>query len=156
MNKKELLNSFEKGYELIIAKLNQCPEKFLDYKPTPTSWSAREIIIHLVDSEANSYVRMRIGIAENGQPVTPYDQNKWAENLQYENQSLADNLELFKNLRSTTHKVLAKLNKDDWDNYFERGRITLVQHIQMAVEHVNVHLNQIVRNYESWISKSKN
>ena len=153
MNKKELIIEYLKGYELIVNTIDPLPREVFDFKPAPDKWSIREIIIHLVDSEVNSYIRFRTAIAENGKQVSVYDQNKWADTLLYEIQSIDDNLELFKFLRKNTYKLFINLPDKNWENNFlhpERGNLTLLEYLEEMTEHVSQHLNQIIRNYEQW------
>jgi len=58
------------------------------YKPGPDRWSIHEIIVHLADSEANSYIRCRRFIAERGSRVMGYDENRWGNSLNYHGRSL--------------------------------------------------------------------
>lgn len=159
MDKTTLLNDYQKGYEVIIDTLNELPNEVFDYKPSPNSWSVREIIIHIVDSDVNAYTRLRTAIAESGQAVSPYNQDKWACNLCYEIQSIDDNLELFKQLRKLTHYLLLNISDSAWNNFFihpERGNLTVTEYLKLIVDHVNAHVNRMLRNYEDWQSRSKN
>ena len=158
-NKTEILNEYQKGYELIIDMLNELPNEVFDYKPSEDKWTVRDIIVHIVDSELNGSIRLRNAIAENGHTVTPYDQDKWAKQLFYEFQSIDDNLELFKHLRILNHKLLLNIDHKTWENnYFshpERGNITVHEHIKELTEHIETHISQILRNYEHWQEHSK-
>ena len=133
MKKQELITEYLKGYELITNTIDPLPREVFDFKPAPDKWNIREIITHIVDSDINSYVRFRIAIAESGKQVTAYDQDKWANALLYEIQSIDDNLELFKFLRKNTYKLLINLSDETWDNFFlhpERGKLTLLDHLE--------------------------
>ena len=46
----------------------------------PEGWSARQIIHHLADSEAQSYARLRRLVAEPGTLIQGYDEGAWGEN----------------------------------------------------------------------------
>lgn len=158
-NKTEILSEYQKGYELIIDMLNELPNEVFDYKPSDDKWTVREIIVHIVDSELNGSIRLRTAIAENNHSVTPYDQDKWAKLLLYGQQSIDDNLQLFKQLRSVNYKLLQNLDYKAWgSNYFshpERGKITVPEHIKELTQHIDTHINQILRNYEHWQEHSK-
>jgi len=36
------------------------------YRPAPDRWTIHEIVVHIADSEANSYIRCRRCLAEKG------------------------------------------------------------------------------------------
>lgn len=157
MGNKEKLDSFLKGYSLILETIKGYPKELMEYKPAPEKWSINEIVVHLADSEANSFVRLRSALAENGKGISPYDQDKWAVNLRYASQDSKENLELFKLLRITTHKMLSLLPEANWNNYFdhpERGKISVDAHILEMIQHVDTHIRQINRNKEAWKLKS--
>ena len=73
------------------------------FRPSKDRWTLHEVIIHITDSEANSYIRGRRFLAEPGGTVLGYDEEKWAVELGYPDQSTEDALELFKWLRHNTY-----------------------------------------------------
>ena len=84
------------AYEKLIAALPHFPREMWQYRPAPDRWTIHEIIVHIADSEANSYVRCRRFIAEPGSTVMAYDEMAWAQRLNYHAQSPEAALELFK------------------------------------------------------------
>ncbi|HXW62995.1 MAG TPA: hypothetical protein VEJ45_10365, partial [Candidatus Acidoferrales bacterium] len=62
--RRQVLESFGRAPVLLSTILRQLPKKMWLYKPSPDRWSIHEIIVHLADSEASSYVRCRHQIAE--------------------------------------------------------------------------------------------
>lgn len=153
MQDNKILETYNNGYNKLLDVLYNIPTEAIDYKPAPDKWSVREVIIHLVDSEANGFVRIRKALAENGTPITPYDQDKWAQSLHYDSQSIDENLELFKILRNLTCRLLKQIQDDEWNNYMahpERGNISVIDYINELIEHVDTHIKQILRNYDSW------
>ena len=58
--------------------MKQFPKEMWDFKSELNPWSIHNIIVHITDSEANSYIRCRRFIAEPGQhnalPVTAIDE----------------------------------------------------------------------------------
>ncbi|MFI5144891.1 MAG: DinB family protein [Ignavibacteria bacterium] len=155
MSDNKLLETYNNGYNRILDVLYNIPTEAIDYKPAPDKWSIREVIIHLTDCEANGFVRIKKALAENGEPVTPYDQDKWAAHLHYDSQSIDENLELFKMLRNLLTKLLYQIQDDEWHNYMahpERGNITVKDFIDEMNEHVETHIKQILRNFDSWKS----
>ena len=99
MNTEErsrLIESYGDAYRQLAEALNTFPAEVWQYKPSPERWSTHEIIVHIADSEANSYVRVRRGIAEPGSQILGYDQDGWAVRLNYHDQSTGDYLQLWR------------------------------------------------------------
>src|SRR4051794_27667125 len=102
----KMIESYGRAYDTLVEGLKQFPREMWHFKPSPDYWSVHELVVHITDSEANSYVRARRFIAEPGQPVMAYDESGWAKALNYDEQSPEDALELFRWLRGNTYKLI--------------------------------------------------
>src|SRR5580700_2388569 len=135
-----LVESYGRAYDLVIDGLKEFPEEMWKWKPSLEKWSIHEIIIHLADSEANSYVRCRRLIAEPGSGVYGYDQDKWANLLDYHNQSTDDALELFKSLRKGSYDLLKTVPDKIWEtatiNHSENGIMTFEEWLKDYEAHI--------------------
>ena len=119
-------------------------------------WSIHEIIIHITDSEVNSYVRCRRFIAEPGSGVYGYDENKWAQALGYHHQSVDEALELFKLLRRSSYLLIKDLPDEIWHTatvqHSENGLVHFEEWLTTYEEHIPVHIRQMERNYQAWLA----
>jgi len=61
----------------LVAALDRLPRELWQARPSPDDWTVHEIAVHLCDSEANSYVRLRKAIAEPGGAVAAFDEQRW-------------------------------------------------------------------------------
>src|ERR1700722_4904491 len=77
------LESFGFGPNLLQAALRQFPKKMWCYQTSPDRWSIHDIVIHLADSEASTYVRCRRIIAEPGTAILKFDGERWAKSLAF-------------------------------------------------------------------------
>lgn len=153
MDKNKLLDAYKLGYNELQNSLREFPMEMWDYKPSPDKWSIKEIIIHMVDSEINGYIRCRKIIAENGSTIMPYDQDAWADKLHYMSRSIDTNLELFRIIRIVNYSLLINLPEESWDNYIihpESGNMTLQDYLKIYVDHVEIHTNQMKKNFNEW------
>ncbi len=151
--RKQKIESFGAAYARIRKVLRPMSVEALHYKPDSSSWSTHEIIIHLADAEANGYVRFRRFIAEPGSKVMGYDQDYWADRLDYSGQNMDEALILFKTLRSMTYPLLKKISEEQWFatvEHSERGIMTLEDWLEACDNHVKAHLLQIAGNFEMW------
>ena len=152
------IESYGRAYDLLIEGLEQFPAEMWHYKAAPNGWSIHEIIVHITDSEANSYIRCRRFVAEPGQTVMAYDENGWAVALDYQEQSTAEALELFKWLRHNTYKLIGSLPESVWANIVyhpENGTMTMDDWLGIYERHIPEHLQQMRLNYEAWSNTRK-
>jgi hypothetical protein len=152
------IESYGRAYDLLVEGLKQFPAEMWHFKPAPDRWSIHEIVVHITDSEANSYIRCRRFIAEPGQTVMAYDENGWAVALDYRGQSTDEALELFKWLRYNTYQLIRSLPESVWANtvfHPENGTMTMDDWLGIYERHIPDHLQQMRLNYEAWSNTMK-
>ena len=126
--RKKKIAAYGKAYAMLVRGLKKFPRRMWQFKPSPTDWSIHELIVHIADSEANSYVRCRRFLAEPESAVLSYDEDKWATNLHYHDQSAADALQLFKWLRRKSYLLIENAPDFVWTNrinHSENGWMTM-------------------------------
>src|SRR5687768_5591603 len=107
LERQRKLYTYEHAYGELREALQRFPREMWQFRPRPDGWTIHETIVHITDSEANSFVRCRRLIAEPGSSVMAYDENVWARGLDYHAQSTDDALELFRWLRHSSHALVA-------------------------------------------------
>ncbi len=144
---------YGRAFEQLAAALNEFPKEMWKFKPSPERWSIHEIIIHLADSEANSFVRARVFLAEPGKTIMAYDQDKWTKFMNYHEQDADTALELFRALRKSTYELIRKAPVDAWDRSIvhpEAGLMTMDRWLDIYEHHIPDHINQMRNNFEAW------
>ena len=152
--RRQMLESFGRAPALLSAVLRQLPKKMWLYKPAPERWSIHEIIVHLADSEASSYVRCRHLIAEPGKAVAEFDPARWAGTLGYFHQSTREAIEIIRRLRKMTYQLLITLPEPIWLHTLEipaEGEVSLEKWIERQERHIPHHIDQVKQNYEIWL-----
>ena len=152
-NRKQLLGLYAQASGLLHKALLEFPKAMWKYKPSPKQWSIHEIIIHITDSEINSYVRCRCFIAEPGKTIMAYDQDAWAINLNYHHQSTEEALGLFTLLRHSSLQLIRELPDNIWLNTIshpENGIMTMDDWLQTYADHIPLHIRQMQQVFESW------
>lgn len=148
------MDLYGQGPELLIQALKEFPTTMWTYKPSANSWSIHEVIIHLADSEANSYVRCRCLIAEPGKTIMAYDQDAWAIKLDYHTTSTVEAIEIFKVLRKASYNRIKNIaDESTWNNTIhhpENGLMTMDNWLTEYASHVPIHIVQMKRVYEAW------
>jgi hypothetical protein len=147
--RKEKIEKYGSAYQELAGFIQTLSFEELNYKPAPEKWSGHEIIVHIADSEANSYVRVRKALAEPGQLVMGYDQDVWTKVLDYAHQDMKLHLELFRLLRQASYDLIRNLPEEKWQNQYdhtEYGLVGLETWLDTYAKHVAGHIEQIKRN----------
>ena len=116
----------------------------VDLPPSPTKWSAREVICHLADTELVFAFRLRQALAEPYHVIQPFDQDSWA--ARYAIYDAASALEMFVAAREWNLKLIASITKDELQKKLthpERGEMALGVIIETMAGHDLNHLAQI-------------
>lgn len=156
--RRRKIENYGRAYELLAAALEKFPREMWQFKPAPDRWSIHEIIVHLADAEAHSYVRCRRFIAEPGRDVMAYDQDAWARKLDYHAQGTEDALEAFRWMRQATYNLVRRLPEPAWSAKLahpEHGDYTFDRWLDIYERHTPGHIAQMQRNYDAWLAAQK-
>jgi hypothetical protein len=154
--RQDRLELYGTAFQALSAALNGYPREMWQYRSQVEQWTIHEIIVHIADSEANSFVRLRRLIAEPGSAVMAYDENGWAQRLSYHSQSPADALELFRWLRHNSYVLATSLPEATWAHTIqhpENGLMTMDDWLEVYARHVSDHIAQMDRIYAEWLAR---
>ena len=147
------IKSYGTGYAQLTGALEKFPREMWTFRDDHGCWSIHEHIIHIADSEVNSYIRCRRLIAEPGQSLMAYDENRWADALVYHDQDISDTLELFRWLRHKSLRLIGGLSESIWTHsayHPENGNMTLDDWLDVYERHVPEHIQSMQENYDAW------
>lgn len=148
------IESYGIAYQRLVSALERFPREMWQFRSAPDRWTIHEILIHIADSEANSYIRCRRFIAEPGSTVLGYDENKWSRDLRYHDQSPDDALQLFKWLRHRSYTLIKHLPETVWSNtvsHTESGVMTMDDWLDTYERHIPEHIEQMQINHDAWV-----
>ena len=150
MNLKDAVNSYAQATAEFLNVANELTESQLDASHSG-GWSARQVIHHVADSEAQSYARLRRLIAEPGTQIQGYDEASWGENetLGYKDLPIAHSLDVFKAVRASSLEIIRRLTPAQLDNsgtHSESGEYTLKTWLETYINHPLEHAAQIRSN----------
>lgn len=120
----------------------------LDFHPTPTDWSIREILAHLVDDE--SYVmRLRLErlVKEDHPRLTEHNEQHWFAQRNTTRDAADLLLSDFRLQRAASIQLLRSLRPVDWERSGyqpEYGVLTVANWLDRWVDHDQTHLQQII------------
>lgn len=147
------IESYGSAYAALVTALQAFPRQMWQFRPAPGRWTIHEIVVHIADSEANSYVRCRRLVAEPGSAVLGYDEERWARELHYHQQNPEDALALFKWLRLKSYTLIKDLPESYWSHtieHSESGAMTLDDWLAIYERHVSEHIAQMQAVYQDW------
>jgi uncharacterized damage-inducible protein DinB len=150
MDMKATAQRYEEATAQFLEVVSQLSDSQLDASSNG-SWSARQVIHHVADSEAQSYARLRRLIAEPGTQIQGYDEAGWGENetLGYTELPIDQSLEVFKAVRASTLEIIKRLKPAQLDNsgtHSESGEYTIKTWLETYINHPLEHATQIRRS----------
>lgn len=124
----------------------------LSKREAPKKWSINHVMRHLADSEVVWGWRMRMVLAHDRPPITGYDQDLWADRLNYGAADAAQSLREFGVLRSGNLRLLKSASPEDLKRvgvHAERGDESVEHMMKLYAGHDRLHLQQIERIRQS-------
>ena len=121
-------------------------------------WSIGQIVSHLCDAEIAMSYRLRMALAQSGNSLQAYDQDKWADALYYDKAKCSEKVKLFSILRAANVSLLKCLSPKEWQRYGmheERGKETVERMVQMLAGHDVNHLKQIENICRNIVGKNR-
>jgi len=160
MNKKERdekIEQYGRGFDLLKAALAEVPAEAMKFKPEPTEWSVHEVVVHMADSEAMSALRARKLIVEPGSQLMGYEEAKWADALNYQEQNFEDALQVIKYARLTTYNLLKTLPDEVFTHSVKHPEnpepYTFDRWLTIYANHIPNHIDQIKKAVKIWKEK---
>ena len=154
-SRSEKIAAYGSAYETLVAGLEDFPKEMWHFRDEHGCWSIHEHLVHITDSEVNSYIRCRRLIAEPGEPLMAYDENAWASGLRYTDRSAGGALDLFRILRQQTYDLIKTAPELTWANacyHPENGDMTLDDWLDVYAVHISEHLEYMRENYHAWLA----
>ncbi len=110
-------------------------------------WTVRQVVHHVADSHANSYIRIKLALTEDNPTIKPYDEAAWAE-LSDSKLPIDVSLALTAAVHARLVSVLESMTDADFEKTFrhpERGTVTLGNNLAMYAWHSRHHTAHITR-----------
>lgn len=150
----ELIEKYGTAFAEFAKAVKAIPKEAWFFKSAPKEWSVHQVIVHLADSETNSFLRARRIVAEPGGMLMAYDQDVWADKLDYHNTSTEDALETTRLVRKLTYDFIKRLPDDAWNNSAAHPEYpepyTFDKWLRIYSNHPRDHAGQITENYRLW------
>src|SRR4051812_48078131 len=125
---RSLIEQYEAGAGVLAVATRGLSGEELDAHPVPGTWSIREIVVHLMDSDLVGSERMKRVIAMEEPSLLGYDETAFARALDYASTDVDLAAEVFAINRKMTARILRGLPEEAFDrvgHHSERGSETL-------------------------------
>jgi|CXWL01.1.fsa_nt_gi uncharacterized damage-inducible protein DinB len=143
LSDREAVESYARDADIPARSIVGLTEAQLDALPIPNTWSIRQIVVHLMDSDLIAAYRMKRIIAEDRPRLDVWDENAFVPNLHYEKLSATKAAELFKANRLFMADILRNLPADAFERvalHPDVGELPLRELVRLYVHHVHHHL----------------
>jgi uncharacterized damage-inducible protein DinB len=113
----------------------------------PGGWNLRQLVNHLADSHLHAYTRFMFALAESGATIRPYDQARWADEIEQRRLPPELALAFLHALHARWVALLRTLTDDDFQrsiHHPEHGRaLTVDELLGLYAWHGDHHLAHI-------------
>jgi hypothetical protein len=111
-------------------------------------WTVAQNVHHLVDSHANSYIRLKLILTEENPPLKPYDQDLWAAFPDASQADVSDSLAILRGLHARMVNTYEHVQGDQWarvGNHAVNGAVRVDDLLVTYSDHCDAHIDQITR-----------
>jgi len=148
---RELIECYAAGADALAAAIAGLSPAELNAFPVPGTWSIRQIVLHLMDSDLIGADRMKRVAAEEHPTLIGYNENAFAKTLYGEELDLKLACDLFAMNRQMTAAMLRRLPVEAFARtgyHNEHGDMTLGTFLKNYVEHLEHHLRFVRQKRE--------
>jgi hypothetical protein len=123
-------------------------EQALQTPEAPGKWSVIQVIQHLADSDLVAGYRTRMILTEDRPAIQGYDQDRWAQELRYDQVPVTATLDQLRALRTANLRLWTRLTPEQLERvglHSERGPESAAHLLRLMGAHDLVHRRQIDR-----------
>lgn len=150
---EETIALYAQGPYELEAALDRLAQDALDLTLTADSWSIRQIVHHLAESESLFLMHIKTALADSGHVYVrpPYDQDLWPQSLEYTQRPIEPSVALVQASRNHISQLLHYV-PDSWEKFVltkyvpeeDEGRKTTVSDlVNIQVRHMREHCDEI-------------
>jgi uncharacterized damage-inducible protein DinB len=145
---EEQMARMERTANELAAAIKGVSDAALSQRPDDKSWSAKETLCHVRDTEESFMQRFQLIIEMDEPHFLPADPDRWAVERQYQRNDAGEALQAFRVRRDETMKFLHGLRPEHLDRggvHPTRGRMTVKDFVGLIAWHDDNHLDQLKR-----------
>jgi len=128
-----------------ISALRALPDQEIKDKPSPTKWSRKEILGHMVDSAQNNIRRFIVAQYEES-PRIVYNQDKWVAISHYQEYESADLINLWYLLNKHIVVILENMAEEMKQRESQTEALHTLEWLALDyIKHLKHHLHQVLK-----------
>jgi uncharacterized damage-inducible protein DinB len=119
--------------------------------PIPGTWSIRQIVLHLMDTDLIAAYRIKRIIAEEKPALDLYDENAFAVRLNYDKLEAKAAAEIFRLNRILTGQLLREIPDEAFRRmglHQEMGEMSVSLFVHLYVKHLEHHMRFVTQKLE--------
>lgn len=133
--------------ERLKAAVSGLDDQQLDTPYREGGWTVRQVVHHVADSHANSYIRFKLALTEDWPTIKPYDEAAWAELSDARLLPIQISLDLLAALHARWVSLLEAMGEEDFHKGYVHpetgGRQNLAQALALYDWHSRHHTAHI-------------
>lgn len=127
-----------------LSRLNSVTKEEMAYKPSPTKWSKKELIGHLIDSAQNNTRRFLVAQYEDNPTIT-YKQDNWVAMNNYQQWDPIDLIQLWYLLNRQMANVLKNIPADVSQRTCNTGTSYTIEWLAKDyIKHLKHHIHSVL------------
>ena len=140
----------------VPGRLDRLSKDTVESKPTPSTWSPKEELGHLLDSAANNHQRIVRAQLEDSPAMPGYEQNRWVAVHAYQRRNWKELIELWQALNRQLLAAAEAVPDSAWSRTLTVAGsepLTLqfvfedyVAHMQHHLQHIGIEVDDIRSN----------
>ncbi len=115
-------------------------------------WTIRQVVHHLPDSHANSYIRFKWALTEEHPTIKAYDEKLWADLPDAKHGDINASIDMLDGLHQRWASLLKNMSEDDWGKSFihpeTNKSVPLIYNLALYSWHGKHHLKHITNCIE--------
>lgn len=143
---QQIVERFASGAGVLEECIQGLGEEQLCSFPIPGKWSTKQVVVHLLDSDAVAIYRMKRIIAEDRPRLDVWDENRFVQQLDYQQVNAALAAQAFAANRTLMASILRRQPETAFARvalHPEVGELSLAEILRLYVHHLNHHLRFI-------------
>lgn len=140
---RDIIERYAAGASTLGESIRGLSEADLSAFPVPGTWSIRQIVVHVMDSDMVATHRIKRIVAENRPLLIAYDETAFSQRCFYERMSLDLVCEIFEKNRLHTAEILRLLPDEAFLRegvHNQRGLVTLEAIVRGYIHHLDHHM----------------
>lgn len=132
----DMIASFPKNLKSAVMSLD---DEQLNTPYRKGSWTVRQVVHHLTDSNINCFARIKFALTEDNPTIKSFAEEKWTELPDAKHLSILPSLSILECIHERWAILLKGLEKQDWDRTFFHPDLNRSQTIAEAMAKYSWH-----------------